>query len=172
MEAISVFDMLKIGVGPSSSHTLGPWRAANRFLDTLNNKGVLAKVDKVRVDLYGSLSLTGKGHATDIACVLGLFGFDPTTYPAENIGTQISDVKEKKYIHLNETKQIEFIWESDLLFHREFLPYHPNGITFTAILSTGETKSETYYSIGGGQCPFEAKNRIIQSISLSDRNWS
>jgi L-serine dehydratase len=84
-ESISVFDMLKIGVGPSSSHTLGPWRAAERFLAELRSEGLLEKTERVKVDLYGSLSLTGKGHATDLAVMLGLSGQDPEFIPVENI---------------------------------------------------------------------------------------
>ena len=85
-ECISVFDMLKIGVGPSSSHTLGPWRAAERFLDELKENNKLELVNYIKVDLYGSLSLTGKGHATDLAVMLGLSGHDPEYIPVESIG--------------------------------------------------------------------------------------
>ena len=84
-ECISVFDMLKIGVGPSSSHTLGPWRAAERFLEELKDESILDQIKRVKVDLYGSLSLTGKGHATDLSVMLGLSGQDPEYIPVENI---------------------------------------------------------------------------------------
>ena len=92
-ECISVFDMLKIGVGPSSSHTLGPWRAAERFLSELQTENLFDKIKRVKVDLYGSLSLTGKGHATDYAVMLGLSGVDPVTIPIENIGSIIYEIK-------------------------------------------------------------------------------
>jgi L-serine dehydratase len=85
MECISVFDMLKIGVGPSSSHTLGPWRAAERWIKELKDKGRFDKVEKITIDLFGSLSLTGKGHATDYAVLLGLSGADPEHIPVESI---------------------------------------------------------------------------------------
>ncbi len=93
MECISVFDMLKIGVGPSSSHTLGPWRAAERWIKDLKEKNRFEKVEKITVDLYGSLSLTGKGHATDLAVLLGLSGADPERIPIENIDSIISVIK-------------------------------------------------------------------------------
>ena len=90
IECISVFDMLKVGVGPSSSHTLGPWRAAQRWIAELKKKDIFELVEKIHVDLYGSLSLTGKGHATDIATVLGLMGHDPVTIDIAIIQTQLA----------------------------------------------------------------------------------
>jgi len=92
MECISVFDMLKIGVGPSSSHTLGPWRAAERWIKELKANNTFDKVESIQVDLYGSLSLTGKGHATDYAVMLGLCGLDPETIPTENIPEIITTI--------------------------------------------------------------------------------
>ena len=94
-ECISVFDMLKIGVGPSSSHTLGPWRAAERFLGELRKGKLLPAVSRIKIDLYGSLSLTGKGHATDLAVMLGLSGQDPEYIPVENIDVIIKSIKSK-----------------------------------------------------------------------------
>ena len=101
MECISIFDMLKIGVGPSSSHTLGPWRAAERWIQELKDKKRFDKVEKITVDLYGSLSLTGKGHATDYAVILGLTGADPERMPVENISSIIDDVKTHNVLMLN-----------------------------------------------------------------------
>ena len=100
MESISIFDMLKIGIGPSSSHTLGPWRAAGRWIEELKKQKKFSEVTSVSVDLYGSLSLTGKGHATDIAVLLGLFGFDPVTFPTEKIDKTISRVKSKQLLKI------------------------------------------------------------------------
>ena len=100
MECISVFDMLKIGVGPSSSHTLGPWRAAERWIKELKEANKFNDVDKISVDLYGSLSLTGKGHATDYAIMLGLSGANPETIPTETIASVISEIKSIKNIFL------------------------------------------------------------------------
>lgn len=149
MECISVFDMLKIGVGPSSSHTLGPWRAAERFLAELRSEKLLDKVNRVQVDLYGSLSLTGKGHATDLAVMLGLSGADPEYIPVESIDVIISAIKNKKEIFLGNEIIIPFDFEKDIVFNRSFLPFHANALTFTAFSENKEHKA-TYYSIGGG----------------------
>ncbi|MFC4740387.1 L-serine ammonia-lyase [Flavobacterium ponti] len=149
MECISVFDMLKIGVGPSSSHTLGPWRAAERFLGELKDKKLIDNINRVKVDLYGSLSLTGKGHATDLAVMLGLSGADPEYIPVESIDVIISAIKNKKEIFLGNEIIIPFNFETDIVFNREFLPFHANGIKFTAYTSDEEYEN-TYYSIGGG----------------------
>ncbi|MBP6074035.1 MAG: L-serine ammonia-lyase [Flavobacterium sp.] len=149
MECISVFDMLKIGVGPSSSHTLGPWRAAEQFVKELRQNNLIDAVISIQVNLYGSLSLTGKGHATDLAIMLGLSGADPEYIPVESIDVIISAIKNKKEIFLGNEILIPFCFETDIIFNRNFLPFHANGLTFTAITDT-ETFSETYYSIGGG----------------------
>jgi L-serine dehydratase len=149
MECISVFDMLKIGVGPSSSHTLGPWRAAERFLGELRGKNMLDNVNRIKVDLYGSLSLTGKGHATDLAIMLGLSGGDPEYIPVESLDVIITAIKNKKEIFLGNEIIIPFDFEKDIVFNREFLPFHSNGIKFTAYTSNEEYET-TYYSIGGG----------------------
>ncbi len=150
MESISVFDMLKIGVGPSSSHTLGPWRAAGRWIDKLKTKGFFDQVEEVTVDLYGSLSLTGKGHATDLAVMLGLSGLDPVTFPIEQIETQILFISENNILKLNGEREIPFFPKEDIIFNRKFLEFHPNGITFRARLQDGSQKASSYYSIGGG----------------------
>ena len=102
-ECISVFDMLKIGVGPSSSHTLGPWRAAERFLSELQTENILLKVTRIKVDLFGSLSLTGKGHATDLAIMLGLSGQDPEYNPIQNISGIIKTIEDTNEINLADT---------------------------------------------------------------------
>lgn len=142
--------MLKIGVGPSSSHTLGPWRAASRWVQQLKDKNIFENVVQVQVNLYGSLSLTGKGHATDIAVMMGLMGTDPVNFPIENIQQTVEQIGETNSIQLNSVKTIAFNPKENIKFHRKFLPFHPNGITFTALLDSGSKKSETYYSIGGG----------------------
>lgn len=149
MECISVFDMLKIGVGPSSSHTLGPWRGAERFLAELRNENLIDSINRVKVDLYGSLSLTGKGHATDLAVMLGLSGADPEYIPVESIDIIITAIKNKKEIFLGSEIIIPFDFEKDIVFNREFLPFHSNGIKFTAYTIDKEIES-VYYSIGGG----------------------
>ncbi len=102
-EAISVFDMFKIGVGPSSSHTLGPWRAAQLFLKSLIDKNILEQVVSMEILLYGSLAKTGKGHGTDIAVQLGLAGEDPVTFDVNLIAEKITQIKSEKKIFLNGT---------------------------------------------------------------------
>jgi L-serine dehydratase len=149
MENISVFDMLKIGVGPSSSHTLGPWRAAQAFIKELNQNGHYHQVASLQVDLYGSLSLTGKGHATDFAVMLGLSGEDPVHIPIEKIRTIIDDIKTKHILVFNQEKDVVFDPAINIVFNRKFLPFHANGLTFTA-KGDGFEYSSTFYSIGGG----------------------
>jgi L-serine dehydratase len=148
-ECISVFDMLKIGVGPSSSHTLGPWRAAERFLSELNQELLVNKVTRMKVDLYGSLSLTGIGHATDLAVMLGLSGQDPEYIPIENIDKIITSIKNNHQINLGNQHLVPFNFEQDIAFNKNFLLFHANGLTFTAYTSDKEYSS-TFYSIGGG----------------------
>jgi len=148
-ECISVFDMLKIGVGPSSSHTLGPWRGAERFLNELREENILSKIIRIKVNLFGSLSLTGKGHATDLAVMLGLTGADPEYIPIENIDKIISSIKKTKELNLAGEVMITFDMETDIIFNKNFLPFHSNGFSFTAYTSDGEYES-TFYSIGGG----------------------
>lgn len=149
MERISVFDMLKIGVGPSSSHTLGPWRAAEAFVKELKINNILEKSKNVRVDLYGSLSLTGKGHATDLAVMLGLSGADPEYVPVENIDTIIATIQKEQKICLGNEQKVAFNPETDIVFNKNFLPFHANGVSFTAFGDDFEYVS-TFYSIGGG----------------------
>ena len=149
MDCISVFDMLKIGVGPSSSHTLGPWRAAEAFLKELEAASIFEKITRVRVDLYGSLSLTGKGHATDYAVMLGLSGADPEYVPIDDISSIINTINETTTINFGGKFKINFDPKTDIVFNREFLPFHANGLTFTAI-NGKEEFSSTFYSVGGG----------------------
>jgi len=149
-ESISVFDIFKIGIGPSSSHTLGPWRAAQRFVATLKSKG-LTQVNSVRVLLYGSLAKTGKGHGTDVAVLLGLCGEDPVTFDVNEITPRIEQITENKKLLLNGGHEITFDTQSDVVFlFDESLPYHPNALTFLCSFNNGDEIAETYYSIGGG----------------------
>ncbi len=150
MECISVFDMLKIGVGPSSSHTLGPWRAAERFLRELKASGNFDAVTQVRVLVYGSLALTGKGHATDIAILMGLSGADPEVVPIESVARTCSDIRSREALALGGTREIAFTEKTDLIFMKKFLPFHANGLTFEAWDGDNRLQRETYYSIGGG----------------------
>jgi L-serine dehydratase len=150
-EAISVFDMFKIGVGPSSSHTLGPWRAAQQFTQKLSEKNILTQVCALHVLLYGSLAKTGVGHGTDIAVQLGLCGDDPVTFDVENISAKIDDIKIMRKLILAGKHEIDFTPTDDIEFlFSETLPFHPNALTFLVTLKNEETFAETYYSIGGG----------------------
>ena len=150
-EAISVFDIFKIGVGPSSSHTLGPWRAAQRFIQTIQQKNSLYDVKSVRILLYGSLAKTGKGHGTDVAVQLGLCGDDPVTFAVEQISSKISDISTMNKILLLGLHEVDFNPAEDIEFLiTENLPYHPNAVTFLADMVSGESIAETFYSIGGG----------------------
>jgi L-serine dehydratase len=146
-EELSVFDIFKIGVGPSSSHTLGPWRAAERFLQEIN----VQHVKSVKAYLYGSLAKTGKGHGTDIAVILGLNGEDPVTFNTSTLGAQIEAIKNSKRINLAGKVEIDFDADADIVFFKkESLPFHPNALKFEATFIDGSTTEETYYSIGGG----------------------
>jgi len=150
-EAISVFDILKIGVGPSSSHTLGPWRAAEKFVQTLSNRNLLQQVTAVRVLLYGSLAKTGRGHGTDIAIQLGLCGADPVTFDVQSINSRIADIAAMKELLLGGIHEVQFDPREDIEFlYSESLPFHPNAVTFLANCKNDEAVSETYYSVGGG----------------------
>ena len=146
-EAISVFDIFKIGVGPSSSHTLGPWRAAERFLKEINVNEVAA----LKVYLYGSLAKTGKGHGTDIAVILGLNGEDPVTFDTTILTNTVDLINTKKKIKLSGKTEIDFDAEKDIVFLRkESLPVHPNALKFIVTLKDGSTEEGIYYSVGGG----------------------
>ena len=147
MERISVFDIFKIGIGPSSSHTMGPWRAAQRFLREIN----LPEVSHVQVELYGSLAKTGKGHGTDLAVLLGLHGDDPVTIPVTEVQANFDQVKANKILRLGGQYDIPFDPDQDIVFlFEQSLPYHANGLIFRAFYKNGEGVSQTYYSVGGG----------------------
>lgn len=150
-EPISVFDMLKIGVGPSSSHTLGPWRAATRFVSELAEEGILEQVTGIKALLYGSLAKTGKGHGTDIAVQLGLCGYDPVTFDVNKIDETIAAIAFQQKIVLNGRHEVAFDPQKHIVFYfNETLPYHSNGVAFLAELQNGDNRAETFYSIGGG----------------------
>ena len=163
-EAISVFDIFKIGVGPSSSHTLGPWRAAQRFVLEMSASGLLEKAVGLRVLLYGSLAKTGKGHGTDVAVLLGLGGEDPVTFDTGSIDAYVARIREHKHIRLLGQKDLPFDPVSDIVFlYQETLPYHPNALTFLLSLEDGDGVSSTYYSIGGGFIQTEGESQDAAS---------
>ncbi|MCZ4243086.1 L-serine ammonia-lyase [Pedobacter punctiformis] len=150
-EQISVFDIFKIGIGPSSSHTLGPWRAAQQFTSSLLQNNLLKEVECIKILLYGSLAKTGKGHGTDVAILLGLTGADPVTFDVDAVTPTFESIQKEKKLNLAGSLEINFDYDNDLLFlFAESLPYHPNAVTFQAFLKSGKAISETYYSIGGG----------------------
>lgn len=160
MECISLFDMLKIGVGPSSSHTLGPWRAAERWIAELEEQEVFDQVKHIKTYLYGSLCLTGKGHATDIAVAMGLLGTDPETVDIDSISGSIDKVKAENKLDFGGKRKIPFNYKDDIVYQKEFLSFHANGIRFEAELINGELITETYYSIGGG---FVVKEELVHA---------
>ncbi|TXD54391.1 MULTISPECIES: L-serine ammonia-lyase [unclassified Polaribacter] len=166
---ISVFDMLKIGVGPSSSHTLGPWRAAIAWVKKLKETDLLDRLDKVEVDLYGSLSLTGKGHATDIAVLLGLSEADPEYIPIEDLFTIVDRINTQEELYFKGGKRIAFL-KSAIIFNKEFLPFHSNGITFRGFSKNQEISTETYFSIGGGFIVQEDDN-LEEEIEINKKNF-
>jgi L-serine dehydratase len=164
-ESISVLDIFKIGIGPSSSHTLGPWRAALQFLDGLKERDQLDSVISVHVLLYGSLAKTGKGHGTDIAVLLGLCGEDPVTFDVNSIQPRIRDIRTMRRLVLAGRHEIDFCIEEDIDFLiDESLPFHPNAMTFLVSLQNGESFADTYYSVGGGFVVKEGETNLKTSL--------
>ncbi|OIJ67929.1 L-serine ammonia-lyase [Streptomyces mangrovisoli] len=150
--AISVFDLFSIGIGPSSSHTVGPMRAARMFARRLRNEGLLSSVASVRTELYGSLGATGHGHGTPKAVLLGLEGESPRTVDVENADERVETIRQSGRLRLLGEHGIAFSYDTHLKLHRrKALPYHANGMTLWAYDATGaELLSKTYYSVGGG----------------------
>jgi L-serine dehydratase len=150
--AVSVFDLFKIGIGPSSSHTVGPMRAAAIFLARLDEAGLLDQVDRLQVDLFGSLGHTGRGHGTDRAVLLGLEGEVPDQVDPDHISRRMSEIVEQGRLRLAGRHEISIDLRADLVFHkRQTLPHHSNGMRFAVFDGQGETLlSRDYYSVGGG----------------------
>lgn len=168
--AISVFDLFKIGIGPSSSHTLGPMKAALGFAQLLRSEMCLAEVAAMQVELFGSLGATGKGHGSGKAVILGLMGEQPETVAVEQIARMVEQVRCGATLNLLGEHRIPFIYERDLIFHRgKCLPYHPNGLRFSASDSTGRLLLQRdYYSVGGGFVVDDTaadNNRIIKDAT-------
>ncbi len=162
-ERISVFDIFKIGIGPSSSHTMGPWKAGLTFVSELKKKGVLSKVKSIQVKLYGSLAKTGKGHGTSMAVILGLCGYDPETIELGLISEAVNKVKSTHILPLGGLYDLKFIAEKDIVFHfKKCLPFHPNGISFKAITIDRHSFIYTFYSIGGGFIVCDELNLLEQ----------
>jgi L-serine dehydratase len=148
---ISVFDIFKIGIGPSSSHTVGPMRAAKRFAERLEADGQLAQVTAVKVELFGSLGFTGKGHGSDRAVILGLEGDEPATVDIDSIAPRLAKVQADRRVRLLGKHAVDFDLSDAIVFHRrDKLPLHANGMRFTASGAAGTIVERIYYSVGGG----------------------
>ena len=148
---ISLFDLFKVGIGPSSSHTVGPMKAGKQFVDDLVEKGMLSDVTRVAVDVYGSLSLTGKGHHTDIAIIMGLAGNEPATVDIDAIPAFIRDVETRGRLLLAQGRhEVDFPHDNGMRFQSENLPLHENAMRIHAWSGEKALYSKTYYSIGGG----------------------
>lgn len=152
---ISVFDMFKVGIGPSSSHTVGPMKAAKQFIDELIACKLLVKTNHLEAHIYGSLSLTGRGHNTDIAVVMGLMGYLPDNVDIESIEPTIEQIKQTHQLYLaqadsSNTHTIDFDFYKDMPFHYDFLPHHENGMMLKAFNADELLFEKTFYSIGGG----------------------
>ncbi|WP_434353852.1 L-serine ammonia-lyase [Psychrobacter sp. HD31] len=154
---VSVFDLFKIGVGPSSSHTVGPMVAGNRFLDLLeeyldkDSEGKFYQIDKIRIELFGSLAATGKGHATDTAILLGLLGHSPASIDTTKTSDYLNPIFDQQTLMLAGKHHIDFNYNCDLIWHYDaVLTYHPNALSITAVLTDHSHIRQTYYSVGGG----------------------
>jgi len=151
---ISIFDIFKIGIGPSSSHTVGPMRAARRFAERLASDGLLPQVAAVKIELFGSLGFTGKGHGTDKAVILGLEGDEPATVDVDSVARRVAAVEASKRIKLLGAHEVDLDPATQIVFHRrEKLPLHSNGMRFSALGAAGASAplcDRVYYSVGGG----------------------
>lgn len=147
---LSVFDLFKVGIGPSSSHTVGPMRAASVFINKLNELSLLNDVQQLTITLYGSLSATGIGHNTDSAIQLGLMGYDPETVDTQLTKSIIENIQKDETIRLSGTHQIGFVYARDIIFSDEILPLHANAMSLSASKGDEILWSDTFYSVGGG----------------------
>lgn len=150
--SVSVLDIFKIGIGPSSSHTVGPMKAARKFVGNLQGEGLLDRVHRIRAELYGSLGATGKGHGSDVAVLLGIEGEEPDRVDTESVPERVAAIRANKRIKVLGVREIDFEEKADLVMHRrESLPFHPNGMRFTAFDGSGAAlHARTFYSVGGG----------------------
>ncbi len=161
VKSISIFEIIKVGIGPSSSHTMGPWNAAELFISQIKEVSSLSEVESVTVDLYGSLAKTGAGHGTDIAVLMGLAGEDFKKINTTSVQAKVEEVKKSRKLNLAQEKEIPFNFSEDIRFHfDESLPFHPNGMIFTAILVNGKELKQEYYSVGGGFVSTGEENTI------------
>jgi L-serine dehydratase len=168
--AISVFELFRIGIGPSSSHTVGPMRAAAMFVGELTETIGIDRLARIRTELYGSLGATGKGHGSDKAVILGLAGEAPESVDTASIPGRLEQIRDTGRLPLAGGHLLAFDAEQDLVFHRKrVLPYHPNGMTFSALDAAGELlQQRTYYSVGGGFVVNEqaaGADRIVEDVT-------
>ena len=164
--ALSVFDLFKIGIGPSSSHTVGPMRAAYAFIQVLNQRNELEKISKIDVFLFGSLSSTGVGHGTDHAVLFGLMGFEPETIDKAAADFLLAQVLHSQILQLNTHASIEFDYSRHIQFDDTPLPYHPNAMTIKAYQDEQVLYENTYYSVGGGFIVDEQQKD--QNVAIED----
>lgn len=159
MQSISVFEIIKVGIGPSSSHTMGPWNAAESFLNLIRRSHPLSEVKEVFVEFFGSLAKTGIGHGTDIAGMLGLSGENFKKIDTSLIDAKIEDIKSSNQINLGGEKVIPFVYGHHLILNKQrSLDFHPNGMIFKAVFENGEEITQDYYSIGGGFIATQEEN--------------
>ena len=159
MQSISVFEIIKVGIGPSSSHTMGPWNAAESFLNLIRRAYPISEVKEVFVEFFGSLAKTGIGHGTDIAGMLGLSGENFKTIDTSSIDSKIEAIKSSNQINLAGEKVIPFVYGEHLILNKEkSLDFHPNGMIFRAVFENGETLTQDYYSVGGGFIATQEEN--------------
>ncbi|WP_242119380.1 L-serine ammonia-lyase [Sphingomonas lacusdianchii] len=164
MTPLSVTDLFTIGIGPSSSHTVGPMRAAHAFATMLDEDGIVP--ERVLCDLYGSLSLTGRGHATDVAVLLGLAGATPEGIDPDAVAGMVETIHATCSIDLAGARRIAFDPARDIVFHPGFLPGHPNAMAFTAVLADGSRIVRRYYSVGGGAIRSEGETPPRLNLTL------
>lgn len=161
MESISVFEIIKVGIGPSSSHTMGPWNAAEMFLEEIKKFQSLQNVKEIYVEFFGSLAKTGVGHGTDIAAMLALSGEKFKEIDTNTIDDKIALIKDFNQINLGKEKKIPFVYGENLVLNIEkSLDFHPNGMIFKAIFENGEILERDYYSVGGGFVATKEDNSI------------
>ena len=161
MQSISVFEIIKVGIGPSSSHTMGPWNAAEMFIDQIKRHRPLSEVKEVFVEFFGSLAKTGVGHGTDIAGMLGLSGENFRTIDTNTIDEKIERIKTENQILLAGEVRLPFVYGHHLVLNKQkSLDFHPNGMIFRAVFNDGEVLEQDYYSVGGGFVATQENNSI------------
>ncbi|WP_432695245.1 L-serine ammonia-lyase [Marinobacterium sp. YM272] len=173
--SLTIFDLFKVGIGPSSSHTVGPMIAANRFVSLLRSEGLFAAVGRIRVELYGSLAMTGKGHATDTAVMLGLLGETPEGVDPDQVAELVAQIQDSKTLQLGGEQLISFDPETSLIFNfGSSLPRHPNGMRFYAYDAQGIVCCQrSYYSVGGGFVMDEdADDAVVDSLETAPVPYS